>query len=1074
MIKKKSLITMLIFGIVFSLTLLFSGLFLCGSLKTRAANIPLSVNVDGHNLYDGYCIVNNGDTEVSKNVLTEPTNYVAWYKDGVLILNNYDGAGISIDGDLTIKLKGDNKITPYDVGISADSCDNLIIDSENEATLSINALSTSPSTVQGITVGYSATSKTGNCIIKGNVNISIICSTSGEVAFGIYAKEAFNIEENASVKIKCSTDLKNETSYGIFSGKTPVSKTTGTIDIDTSDCSVLSYSIYADNAKIIDMQSGTLLCKYKNNDMNSTASYPKIKNAPAGCIMREDINAGELILKHGIGNMLTIEGGYDYFNESSNIYIPGEIVSVNTSSKLNDLPFLRWEGNNVTFANSTDRSTTFTMPNEDVSIRAVYDMFSNQPVFKRINDSKGSLSFKVNKEIKFFEIELLKDTGEIVSVDFTLDSTSNYTYNCSTVWKNYTPNGNYKIRVKYSGFYFYSESFEIDYTDKTPVAKLSDVIIFGKTNRFIAPISFNVILTNAAFKEIADGTDVTNWFSSGNLPTGLTAKISGVSAGATVATITISGTTLTTSTKAIDLAIPKEYLMSGENILYADLNPNAKYDILYPTSYKITVTDGDAKVDDTSSTLVNEGEKVTIVAAKKDGMIFDKWVIVSGSFILDDINSSTTTFVMPESNVEIKATYKKVVSSVEAIVKGPIKGNVADSSTMSVSGTGYRATEVKWYAGEIVDASALMSATDKFIAGKKYTVVVTLTIDHDYEFADASVIIKKINGQTATSISSSSVDSIMIATIFTIAEDPIPEYKVSITEGKLSDGNTSGMFKTGTNLTISANAPTTGMVFDKWVVSGITLSEEQLKSSTITISVAESDITLVATYKSNGVHKHELISVSEKAATCTENGVKAHYECEGCKKKFKDKEGLEEITDASWLVIPKGHHFGEWKEEVPSTCAKTGTKAHKTCTVCNKHFDKDGVNEITDLTIAINPNGHRFGEWQDEIAATTEKEGIKAHKTCEECKKHFDKDDIEIEDIIIAKLPGGEINPPVPVKDKGLSGGAIAGIVVGSVVVGGACGFSIFWFVIKKRTLNDFGVLMKSFFKKIKELFTKK
>ena len=45
------------------------------------------------------------------------------------------------------------------------------------------------------------------------------------------------------------------------------------------------------------------------------------------------------------------------------------------------------------------------------------------------------------------------------------------------------------------------------------------------------------------------------------------------------------------------------------------------------------------------------------------------------------------------------------------------------------------------------------------------------------------------------------------------------------------------------------------------------------------------------------------------------------------------------------------HHFGEMIAEVPATLDSTGTKAHKDCAVCHKHFDADG-NEIADLTIA--------------------------------------------------------------------------------------------------------------------------
>ena len=72
-----------------------------------------------------------------------------------------------------------------------------------------------------------------------------------------------------------------------------------------------------------------------------------------------------------------------------------------------------------------------------------------------------------------------------------------------------------------------------------------------------------------------------------------------------------------------------------------------------------------------------------------------------------------------------------------------------------------------------------------------------------------------------------------------------------------------------------------------------------------------------------------------------------------------------------------------------------------------------------------------------------------------------------------------------PAEKEGLSGGAIAGIVIGSVAVAGIGGFAIFWFAVKKKTFADLGVALKkgftaigNFFKtlgaKIKSLFTKK
>ena len=52
--------------------------------------------------------------------------------------------------------------------------------------------------------------------------------------------------------------------------------------------------------------------------------------------------------------------------------------------------------------------------------------------------------------------------------------------------------------------------------------------------------------------------------------------------------------------------------------------------------------------------------------------------------------------------------------------------------------------------------------------------------------------------------------------------------------------------------------------------------------------------------------------------------------------------------------------------------------------------------------------------------------------------------------------PGGEQS-----EKTGLSGGAVAGIVIGSVAVAGVGGFSVFWLVIKKKKLTDLIAIFK-------------
>lgn len=344
--------------------------------------------------------------------------------------------------------------------------------------------------------------------------------------------------------------------------------------------------------------------------------------------------------------------------------------------------------------------------------------------------------------------------------------------------------------------------------------------------------------------------------------------------------------------------------------------------------------------------------------------------------------------------------------------------------------------------------------------------------------------------------------------------------------------------------------------------------------------------------------------VLKQEPTCKQTGMQAHYKCSVCNKYFDESKTEKTVAELTIPVNPNAHEFGAWIDEVPATCKDTGVKAHKDCNRCNRHFDESG-NEITDLTIPTNDNhdwnawvsngdgthtrtckrdsGHKengtcsggtatcttkavcdvcrttygdtaphdYGELIPEVAATTTEFGVKEHKDCKVCGKHFDKDGNEITELRIAKIgthnvivngeskfyahgesvtvtaedkegkefvgwqdesgkivsteksytftvngdttltavyedkpsDGGEIIPPA--KKDGLSGGAIAGIVIGSVLLAGIGGFAIFWFAIKKKTFADLGVALKNgfmaignFFKnigaKIKALFTKK
>ena len=214
----------------------------------------------------------------------------------------------------------------------------------------------------------------------------------------------------------------------------------------------------------------------------------------------------------------------------------------------------------------------------------------------------------------------------------------------------------------------------------------------------------------------ADGTEPVAWsISSGNLPDGLkldgnTGEISGTPTADGTAKFTVKATNSAGSnTKELSITIakaaPAEYTVrfnaNGGGGTMADVTgvsgsytlpscgftePEGKqfkgwstsadgsvisgttYEVSLDTTfyaiweskeYSIIVTDGKATIGAGSEiSKAAQGTTITLTAnAAPDGKVFDKWVVESGNTSLEDANSETTTFIMPDSEVSVKATY---------------------------------------------------------------------------------------------------------------------------------------------------------------------------------------------------------------------------------------------------------------------------------------------------------------------------------------------------------------------------------------------------------------------------------
>ena len=239
------------------------------------------------------------------------------------------------------------------------------------------------------------------------------------------------------------------------------------------------------------------------------------------------------------------------------------------------------------------------------------------------------------------------------------------------------------------------------------------------------------------------------------------------------------------------------------------------------------------------------------------------------------------------------------------------------------------------------------------------------------------------------------------------------------------------------------------------------------------------------TCKAERVCKHDSTHIESETVTATGTTITEAT----CKEKGKMKYTATFVNTAFSMQEKEvdidfaPHTFGAWKDEIPATTEDFGTKGHKDCTVCGKHFDKVG-NEITELKIAkigthnviVNGESKFYAHGESVTVTAEDKEGKVFVGWQDETGKIVSTDKsytfkVAGETTLTAVYEdkssgGGEITPPA--KKDGLSGGQIAGIVIGSVLLAGIGGFAIFWFAVKKKTFADLIAAIKALFTKKK------
>lgn len=1045
----KSKILMLVLGLTMCLALMLGIVFASPTSTVYAEGETLTpydiIYINNNPLNNGYYLKTSDGDQLNGN---PDTGYVAKYKDGVLTLNNFNGGNVGINpavsGYFTINLIGDNIITGGQNGVFIDGEHEgrVTITSNANGKLTINA-SSSVSSVWGIACGASVMAKNIDVVIGGNAQVTINATSNGEncQVDGIHARNV-TIEDNASVNIVAKNTNNSTASQwvaGIFAKNNVTINTNGNIDIDVSVAggdSAYSYGIR--NCKTM-TKAGNMTIKYKKAGSNGwPITAGDVDNTTHA--VNEDSGNCFASYRYGtpryvaaINGTLAGPGVPKEANSGSGYFLAGDEITLNAPSlqvsetDTTNIPFDKWFSftSDAVITNATSQNgAKLTVQDKDIEVRANYKAFTVQPVFERESGTKGTVTFTLisnefnqSNWIKIRPInDLTISKGNVVSVDGTTYKATledNGTYYG-------TPAGEYVVEVVYNNRTLYSEPFTVDYTEKK--ATIDSVTIFGEQGEAIANTDITVTLTGYTFETALSGDWITN------LPDGLVQSVTRISD--TEAKITVSGTPTALSDQFVEITIPKANITGLTSDLTAESNSDAKFNIV-ATLTEIAIPKAKTNLTYTAGSQIgveggvgytltgNSGvDAKTYTAIAKlesgykwnDGTITDKeisWSIGKRNPIVSDFN-----FYEP-SNLTYDGNAKTATVSLIA--------HYGDE-------TGFAIT-VKYKKGGVI-------VSDVKDAGE-YEVYIDTTATANF---NAATDIHDVSWKFTIAKAEQSAPA---ASLFTT---------VAPTSETSTDGKITGITAEMEYLKVGDSAWTSGTGSD---VTGLSSGRYQIRfketdnynaGEVVEVQVPESGVSSYNLTVIGGTGEGVFIQGASVTITANEPTIGKKFSgwtIEGISGLDTTKTSLTFNMPANAVTATANY------EDIEYTITVNGGTGGGTY--------KQG-DEVT--VTAEDKEGKEFVGWQDASGniVSTQKEYT-----------FVVKDGMVLTAVYQDKAPGGgtidgEI-APAPDK-KGLSGGQIAGIVIGSLAGVGIVGFAIFWFVVKKKSFAELISAIKALFNK--------
>lgn len=468
------------------------------------------------------------------------------------------------------------------------------------------------------------------------------------------------------------------------------------------------------------------------------------------------------------------------------------------------------------------------------------------------------------------------------------------------------------------------------------------------------------------------------------------------------------GYTLTGTTKATD---------AGNYVAIAKLNPGYKWD-----------------TSNTSTMFADYDVNWTIAKADKDAPVGVK------GFNTSNVGVSDGKITGVDTSMEYRV----------------VGGTYADCTGTEITGLAKGQYEVRYKESKNYKASAHVTITIAENEVITYTVTVTKgTGGGEYEegasvtiTANAPATGKRFSGWTIDGITG--LDTTQTSLTFNMPANAVTatanyediDYTVTVNGGTVDKTKA----KYGETVTITATVPT-GKRFVEWTSeSGITFASKT--SVTTTFTMPAEDVTVVAAFEDESYR----ITVTNGTATPE----MAKYQAEVT---VKANEPDTDIYFDKWEVTgleTTGMDLTktEIKFQMPAnnvTFTATYRNAEKFVVTVEGGTGAGTYIQGESVTVTANEpaEGKVFKGWKDEsgeIVSTKKEYSFK----------------VEGEKTLTA------VYEDAPAAKKGLSGGAIAGIVIGSVAVAGIGGFAVLWFAVKKKTFADLIAAIKALFAKKK------